>query len=145
MNVLGRCLIFVNSRNKSVPFQQAVEIDSAQSKEVIDKMARLSRLLYFYVLVFPRMVLFNIFNRILYLIRPSSFKNEGTLTDDWMASNRFLKTISRGMAYQVERETDLNGPAINVDLHSLSSKTTVSLLQFMKQNRPLIVNFGSCT
>ena len=111
------------------------------------KMGRLTRLLQVYGFLYPQFLLYNLFNRLLILIYPSAFKNRhnGTLTDDWLSSNRFVKTIGRVLPFQAERQTDLNGPAIDVDLYSLSSKSNVSLLQFMKKNRPLVLNFGSCT
>ena len=110
-------------------------------------MARLSQLLYVYGVLMPKMVLINLVHRIIYWLNPSFFNNkhDGSLTDDWMASNRFLKTVQRAMSFQAARETELNGDFINVDLVDLSNKSNVSLSKFMNVNRPLIINFGSCT
>lgn len=105
--------------------------------------------LHVYCFVIPKMILFNLFMRIVYLINPEKFKSKGgdkaAITEGWMASNRFLKAVLRGAKFQATRESVENGPAIDVDLYDLSSKSTVRLFDFMKANRPLVVNFGSCT
>ena len=43
------------------------------------------------------------------------------------------------------KETVQGGPAIDVELYDLAEKSTVKLFDFMKTNRPLVLNFGSCT
>jgi len=110
-------------------------------------MVKLSRLLYVYLVQYPPMVIFNLLLRLVTFVRPSFMKNphKGALVDGWMASDKFLKTVQRCLKFQAARETDLNGPAIDVQLYDLKNKAEVSLLSFMQENRPLVVNFGSCT
>ena len=100
-----------------------------------------------YLIDNPMYIIWNIGQRIAYLFNPSSFdnKHDGTLRNDWMASNGFLNTIFRMTQIQAAREVTLQGQAIDVDLYDLENKTTVRLFDFMKTNRPLVVNFGSCT
>lgn len=95
----------------------------------------------------PMYVIWSLGQRIAYLFNPSSFDNKhnGTLRDDWTASNGFIKTIFRMSQIQAAREVRLEGPAIDVDLYDLQSESSVRLLDFTKTNRPLVVNFGSCT
>lgn len=106
--------------------------------------------LHVYCFVIPKMILFNLFMRIVYLINPDKLKfkdevNKPAITEGWMASNKFLKAVLRGAKFQATRESIENGPAIDVDLYDLSKKSTVKLFDYMKTNRPLVVNFGSCT
>ena len=100
-----------------------------------------------YLIDTPSYVLWNIGQRIAYFFNPNSFdnKHEGALTDDWMASNRFLKTVFRMTQIQAKREVSLQSQAIDSELYDLHNKTTVRLLDFMKTDRPLVINFGSCT
>ena len=62
-----------------------------------------------------------------------------------MGSNRLLKSALRTAKIQASREAEQNGPAIDVELFDLKEKSTVKLFDFMKTNRPLVLNFGSCT
>jgi len=64
---------------------------------------------------------------------------------NWMASNRFLKAMLRTAKIQAVKETVQGGPAIDVELYDLAEKSTVKLFDFMRTNRPLVLNFGSCT
>ena len=100
-----------------------------------------------YCVTLPSFVAFHIAMRIAYFFNPSSFKNkhEGALTDDWLASTRFLKTIWRKIQFQAARDVSLGSDVIDTDLYDLRSESTVKLFDYMKENRPLIVNFGSCT
>jgi len=45
----------------------------------------------------------------------------------------------------LRRKTKLGEQPPNTDLYSLDTKSIVKLLNFQKQGRPLVVNFGSCT
>ena len=100
-----------------------------------------------YCVSLPSFVGYNVAMRIMYFFNPDSFKNkhEGALTDDWLASNRFLKTVWRMVQYQAARDMSLGSDAVDADLYDLQSGSTVKLFDYMKENRPLIVNFGSCT
>ena len=105
--------------------------------------------IYVYCVIVPRMLLFNIFARIKYFLNPDAFKNpelgSNALTEGWVASNKQIAATLRGVKYQATLEASKGGQAIDVDLYDLQNKTTVRLLDFMKTNRPLVVNFGSCT
>ena len=100
-------------------------------------MVKLSRILYVYLVQYPPFVIFNLLQRLLYLISPGNMKTPGSkgITSDWLASNRFLTTINRIMKVQADRETELNGPFIDVNLFHLQTKTEVSLLNFIKDDR----------
>ena len=100
-------------------------------------MVKLSRLLYVYLVQYPPFIIFNLLQRFLYLVSPSNVKRPGTkgITNDWLASNGFLTAINGIMKVQAGRETELNGPVIDVKLFDLQNKTDVSLMDFMKENR----------
>ena len=100
-------------------------------------MVRLSRLLYVYLVQYPPFIIFNLLQRLLYLVSPSNVKRPGSkgITSDWLASNGFLTAINGIMKVQAGRETELNGPVIDVKLFDLQNKTDVSLMDFMKENR----------
>jgi len=105
--------------------------------------------LYVYLVVIPSALLFNLFARVKYFLNPDAFKNKvpgsSALTEGWVASNKHVAAVLRSAKYQATLEASKGGQAIDVDLYDLQNKTTVRLLDFMKTNRPLVVNFGSCT
>ena len=100
-----------------------------------------------YLVDFPFIIGYNLVQRVWYFFSPGSFKGwgEDALTDDWLASNRFLKTCWRLTKLEAAREVSLGSDAFDADLYDLQSGSTVKLFDFMKQDRPLVVNFGSCT
>ena len=105
--------------------------------------------LYVYLVIIPSALLFNLFARVKYFLNPDAFKNKvpgsSALTEGWVASNKHVAAVLRSAKYQATLEASKGGQAIDVDLYDLQNKTTVRLLDFMKTNRPLVVNFGSCT
>ena len=100
-------------------------------------MVKLSRILYIYLVQYPSVIAWNLLQRFLYYVRPDSMMQvgKGIMTDNWMASNKFLKAKHRTMQVQAVRETELNEPAIDVKLLHLEKQIEVSLLDFMKENR----------
>ena len=56
-----------------------------------------------------------------------------------------MKAALRTAKIQAAKETEQNGPAIDVELFDLKEKSSVKLFDFIKANRPLVLNFGSCT
>ena len=58
---------------------------------------------------------------------------------------RFFFAALRGAKIQSLKEAEQDGPAIDVELYDLVEKSTVKLFDFTKTNRPLVLNFGSCT
>ena len=67
------------------------------------------------------------------------------MADGWLASNEHIKAGWRSVKLQAARQVALGSEAINDSLYSLEYKLEVKLFDFMKHNRPLVVNFGSCT
>jgi len=110
--------------------------------------------LYVYFIFVPKMLLMNLFKRFSsytpknQVMEEDEFfkqsKNQEWMSN-WMASNRFLKSVLRTAKIQAVKETVQDGPAIDVELYDLAEKSTVKLFDFMKTNRPLVLNFGSCT
>jgi len=110
--------------------------------------------LYVYFIFVPKMLLMNLFKRFSsytpknQVMEEDEFfkqsKNQEWMSN-WMASNRFLKSVLRTAKIQALKETVQGGPAIDVELYDLAEKSTVKLFDFMKTNRPLVLNFGSCT
>lgn len=110
--------------------------------------------LYVYFIFVPKMLLMNLFKRFSsytpknQVMEEDEFfkqsKNQEWMSN-WMASNRFLKSVLRTAKIQAVKETVQDGPAIDVELFDLAEKSTVKLFDFMKTNRPLVLNFGSCT
>ena len=111
--------------------------------------------LYVYLVFVPKMFLMNFFMRLMNLFPKKSDDNKeffkGFKKEDqdhwknWSGSNRLLKSALRTAKIQASREAEQNGPAIDVELFDLKEKSTVKLFDFMKTNRPLVLNFGSCT
>jgi len=112
--------------------------------------------LYVYLIFVPKMIFINIFKRIInYTPKSQSdamekngfFKDRENMKwmNDWTASNRFIKCVMRTAKIQAVKEATQDGPAIDVELYDLVEKSTVKLFDFMQTNRPLVVNFGSCT
>ena len=108
--------------------------------------------LYVYLVFVPKMFLMNIFMRLMNLFPKKSDDNKEFFKGidqnhwkNWMGSNRLLKSALRTAKIQASREAEQNGPAIDVELFDLIEKSSVKLFDFMKTNRPLVLNFGSCT
>ena len=111
--------------------------------------------LYVYLIFVPKMIFFNIFKRITnytHKFNPDDMKSDffnkkedKKWMNDWTSSNRFLKAVMRTAEIQAAKEATQDGPAIDVELYDLVEKSTVKLFDFMQTNRPLVVNFGSCT
>ena len=99
-----------------------------------------------YLVLIPIMLFFNFLNRIkYYLSLNSTTPGASALTKDWAASNKMVAAVMRGAKFQATLEAEKGGPAIDVDLYDLVGKKSVKLFDFVKENRPLVVNFGSCT
>ena len=81
----------------------------------------LLKVLYFYLTFLPKLLFIGIFKR------------------------RYFFAALRGAKIQAVKEAEQDGPAIDVELFDLVDKSTVKLFDFMKINRPLVLNFGSCT
>jgi len=111
--------------------------------------------LYVYLVFVPKMFLMNFFMRLMNLFPKRSvnaefFKGNFKKEDqdhwkNWLGSNRQLKAALRTAKIQAAKEAEQNGPAIDVELFDLKEKSSVKLFDFIKANRPLVLNFGSCT
>ena len=91
----------------------------------------------------------NFVNRIKYFFNRNAFKNQiqgdSALTEDWAASNKMVAAMVRGVKFQATLEAENGGPAINVDLYDLVGQKSVKVFDLARENRPLVLNFGSCT
>ena len=57
----------------------------------------------------------------------------------------FFKTHARNMLINLHKSVNLNGPAANVDVITLDGNATQLMDYSSDPERPLVVNFGSCT
>jgi len=109
--------------------------------------------LYVYLVFVPKMFLMNFFMRLMNLFPKRSVndapnwlkKEDQDHWKNWLGSNRQLKAALRTAKIQAAKEAEQNGPAIDVELFDLKEKSSVKLFDFIKANRPLVLNFGSCT
>ena len=63
----------------------------------------------------------------------------------FMATSEAAKVVIRDGIIQAGRVAEEGKPAPNPEVLELTTKKFVKLLDFQKEGRPLLINFGSCT
>ena len=63
----------------------------------------------------------------------------------FLGTTEVIKTHFKIDVQNALKDANLGSQAPNVTLIDLKSKKEVKLFDFMKKDRPLILNFGSCT
>lgn len=113
------------------------------------------------VVMFCYMISLNVTLRIIYFFSPKLFEklllsmgktismtqNPNFRFEDWahtFKSLAFIKNASAHMWLSLGQEAFTGGPAPDSAVVSLDGQMS-SILKFMKENRPLVLSFGSCT